>query len=117
MSLEQARRLSDQFFHRVPGQADESAVGTQDHPFGIGDDHAFLSIKRGGGYAQFSIRLVQRLALPLQVGLDSFATLDLLRECEVMFCQLRSMAIGFDEFDLQPRRILTHSFEADDQHE
>ena len=34
-----------------------------------------------------------------------------------MFGQLRSMAIGFDEFDLQPRRILTHSLEADGQHE
>ena len=117
MSPEQARRLSYQFFHRVTGQADESAVGTQDHPFGIGDDHAFRSIERGGGYAQFSIRLVQRFALPLQVGLNSFATLDLLRECEVMFGQLRSMAIGFDEFDFQPRRILTHSLEADGQYE
>jgi hypothetical protein len=100
MGPEQSRCLSHQFFNRIAGQANEGAVGTQDYAFGIGDDHAFLSIEGGGGYAQFRIGRVQRLALPLQVGLNGFATPDLLRESEIIFGQLRSMAIGLDELDL-----------------
>ena len=115
--MQQAPRLSNQFFYCITGQAEEGTIGTQDHTFGIRDDHAFLSIERGGGYAQFSIGLVQRLALQLQVGLNSFATLYLLRECEVMLGQFLSMAIQIDKLCVQPRRVLTHWFEGCGQYE
>ena len=105
-----------QFLQRIAGQPDEGAVGAQDSAFGIGDDHAFLRVKGGGGDAQFGIGLVQRLPLPLKGGFDDFAAFDLPRKREIMFGQRRSMAVGFDEFELQSSRILTHAFKADHQH-